>query len=152
MFDEKFICFSNPPGQALLSLVGAAIVVDRVDFPAVHIAARNLAEDFARVTKGVPSQVQIVPLEHNGLAIDAETAIIVGSIESSPTLQALEKDEKIDFSEIRGKWETYTTVVVETPFGSCRRALVIAGSDKRGAVFGIYSLSEQIGVSPYSHL
>ena len=29
------------------------------------------------------------------------------------------------------------------------RALVIAGSDRRGAVFGIYDLSEQIGVSPW---
>ena len=30
-----------------------------------------------------------------------------------------------------------------------RSALVIAGSDKRGTIFGIYDVSEQIGVSPW---
>lgn len=150
MFDEKFICFSSPPGQALLSLVGAAIVVDQADFPAVHIAAGNLAEDFAQVTKRAPIQLQVLAPKSGCLAIDAETSILVGSIESSPTLQALEKDGKLDFSNIRGKWESYTTTIADNPFEGCQKALIIAGSDKRGAVFGIYSLSEQIGVSPYS--
>lgn len=42
------------------------------------------------------------------------------------------------------------TTFVENPFGGCHQALIIAGSDKRGAIFGVYALSEQIGVSPYS--
>jgi hypothetical protein len=42
------------------------------------------------------------------------------------------------------------TTIVENPFKGCHKALVIAGSDKRGAIFGVYTLSEQIGVSPYS--
>ena len=38
--------------------------------------------------------------------------------------------------------------VVPRPRPGIARALVIAGSDKRGAIYGIYDLSEQIGVSP----
>ncbi len=34
-------------------------------------------------------------------------------------------------------------------FPGVSQALVIAGSDKRGTIFGIYDLSEQIGVSPW---
>ena len=67
----------------------------------------------------------------------------------SPLIQSLERDGKVDLSGIRGKWESYVTAVVEEPFEGCKRALAIAGSDKRGAIFGVYGLSEQIGVSPY---
>jgi len=150
MYDQTFIGFSRPVGQELLSLVDTVIVVDQADLPAVHIAAHNLARDFARVTRGAASPVQTVRAERDDFAIAGDTAIIVGSIEASPLLQRLEKDGKLDFSQIRGK--SYTTAIVDMPFNGCCQALVIAGSDKRGAVFGIYSLSEQIGVSPYSPL
>jgi hypothetical protein len=39
--------------------------------------------------------------------------------------------------------------VVRNPLPGLKSALVIAGSDKRGTIFGIYDLSEQIGVSPW---
>jgi hypothetical protein len=147
MFEEKFVSFS--PAPALLNLVGLPIVVDKSDFPGIHIAAQTLAEDFARVTKGPPSQIQFIPFERDGFSVEAPACIIVGSIEKSPLLQRLGKHGKVGLSNIRGKWESYTTAVVNYPFEGCRKALVIAGSDKRGAIFGVYSLSEQIGVSPY---
>ncbi|CZR51052.1 uncharacterized protein PAC_00927 [Phialocephala subalpina] len=118
MFDGKFVCFSNLPGP--LSLVGGRIVVDQTDFPGIHIAARNLAEDFARVTKGAPSPLHILTDEKNCFSNEVDAAIIVGIIEK-----------------------------MDNPYKGCRRALVIAGSDKRGAIFGVYALSEQIGVSPW---
>lgn len=39
--------------------------------------------------------------------------------------------------------------MVDNPVGGCSRALVIAGSDPRGTIYGIYDISEQIGVSPW---
>ncbi|KAN0110891.1 glycoside hydrolase family 115 protein [Hyaloscypha variabilis] len=147
MFEEKFVSFS--PAPALLNLVGLPIVVDKSDFPGIHIAAQTLAEDFARVTKGPPSQIQFIPFERDGFSVEAPACIIIGSIERSPLLQRLGKHGKVGLSNIRGKWESYTTAVVNYPFEGCRKALVIAGSDKRGAIFGVYSLSEQIGVSPW---
>ncbi|KAE9372732.1 glycoside hydrolase family 115 protein [Stipitochalara longipes BDJ] len=147
MFDEKFVSFSQAPG--LLSLVGLPIVVDQSDFPGIHIAAQNLAEDFARVTQGTPSRLQIVSDERDGFNFEAVSCIIVGSIERSLLLQRLADNGKVGVSNIRGKWESYTTTIVKDPFEGCRRALVIAGSDKRGAIFGVYALSEQIGVSPW---
>ena len=38
---------------------------------------------------------------------------------------------------------------VADPMPGVREALVIAGSDKRGAIYGIYDLSQAIGVSPW---
>jgi hypothetical protein len=149
MFDERFISFVDAPG--LLRLVGVPIMVDKADLPGVHIAARNLSTDFAKVTKGASSPLKLVTNEYDGFKQEAETAIIVGSIEASSLLQRLEKSGRLEFNKIRGKWESYMTAIVENPFERCHKALVIAGSDKRGAIFGVYALSEQIGVSPYSY-
>lgn len=52
-------------------------------------------------------------------------------------------------SAIEGEWEAFVSTVVDEPFDGCDRALVIAGADPRGTIFGIYDVSEQIGVSPW---
>ncbi|KAJ6441587.1 glycoside hydrolase [Purpureocillium lavendulum] len=149
MLENRFVGFE--PGDKGADLVGAAILVDDNDSPGVKIAAENLAGDFASVTGGNRSVVTVVPdaeeLPNTGTA---KVAIIVGCIEASPLLQRLERQGQVDFRPIRGKWESFLTTVVDRPFGGCyEKALVIAGSDKRGAIFGIYTLSEQIGVSPW---
>ncbi|KAG4432480.1 hypothetical protein IFR05_012046 [Cadophora sp. M221] len=148
MFEEKFVSFSN--GSGLLSLVGVPILVDKDDYPGIHIAARNLSQDFSLVTKSAPSPFKIWAGEQDIFDDGSRhTAIIVGSVAASPLIQSLERSGKLSLENVRGKWESYTTAVVENPFGGCSRALVIAGSDKRGAIFGAYSLAEQIGVSPW---
>ncbi|KAF7554078.1 hypothetical protein G7Z17_g3184 [Cylindrodendrum hubeiense] len=148
MFEEKFVEFSPPSPDGATNVVGATILVDEADFTGVKIAASNLSLDFERVTKKGPNPVRIGG-EYKAVG-DSKVAIIVGCIESSPLLQRLEKEGKVNFSAIRGKWESFTTAVIDSPLtGEFDTALVIAGSDKRGAIFGIYTLSEQIGVSPW---
>ncbi|MCL6456638.1 MAG: glycosyl hydrolase 115 family protein [Gorillibacterium sp.] len=77
------------------------------------------------------------------------TVVIVGSIGSNDLIDGLIEDGVIDAAPIRGKRECYTIQVVEQPFAGVEQALIIAGSDKRGAIYGIYSISEMIGVSPW---
>lgn len=143
--DGDLVVFSGS-SNAPVELQSSVIVVDERDHEGVHIAARNLAEDFARVTKGSPRPI----LRSNGARLDVtgSVAIVVGCIESSPLVQSLERNGKIDCSGIRGKWESFQTSLVQEPFDGCSWALVIAGSDKRGTIYGTYTLSEQIGVSP----
>lgn len=50
---------------------------------------------------------------------------------------------------MEGKREKYLLQTVSSPCDGVEKALVIAGSDKRGAIYGIYELSGQIGVSPW---
>ena len=82
MFDEKFVSFSQWPGS--INLVGALIVVDQDDYPGVHIAAQNLAEDFSRVAKGPSSPLHVLTAMHERPGSEAEIAIIVGSVERNP--------------------------------------------------------------------
>ena len=61
----------------------------------------------------------------------------------SPAVDALAKDGKIDVSGITGKREVYGI------FAPAEDLLVIAGSDKRGVIYGLFRISEELGVSPY---
>ncbi len=77
------------------------------------------------------------------------TLIIVGTIGYSTVIDGLIESKAIDVHEIQGKWESFVSTLVRDPIPGCAQALVIAGSDPRGTIFGIYDVSEQIGVSPW---
>jgi hypothetical protein len=144
MFETKLVGSESQPGS--FSLVGVPIVVDEDDFKGVQIAAKTLAHDFARVTGGQDSPLVL----HTTLSSlsSAKNAIIIGSLSKSSIVQSLVQQQKLDVSPIQNKWECFSTQLLTNPFSGCDKALVIIGSDKRGAIFGTYTLSQQIGVSP----
>src|SRR5690606_26347733 len=67
----------------------------------------------------------------------------------SALLEELVQAGKLDLDDLDGQWEAFRIEVVENPWPTVPQALVIAGSDRRGAVFGAYDLSERMGVSPW---
>lgn len=75
-------------------------------------------------------------------------AVMYGTIGHSALLDALHAQGKINLNAIRGKWECYLFQIVEHPAHGIDTALVIAGSDKRGTIYGLFHLSELLGVSP----
>ncbi|KAK7408794.1 hypothetical protein QQX98_009038 [Neonectria punicea] len=77
--------------------------------------------------------------------IPANIAIIVGTIGHSQIIDKLIEDGVIDVSEIQGEWEAFVSQLVENPLEGTPQALVIAGNDPRGTIYGLYDISEQIG-------
>ena len=120
----------------------ASIYADAADWPGVARAASDLRSDVSKVTGQEPAWI------HDAGALGPR-AIIVGTIGRSPLLDRLIREGKVDTSGVVGKWESFVIQVVPHPLPRVQSALVIAGSDKRGAIYGIYDLSEQIGVSPW---
>ncbi len=120
----------------------AEILVDKADAEVVRIAAGLLASDIERVS-GVKPGV--------GGTITGRTApvIILGTLEKSALIADLIKRRKFDPKSIKGKWESFIVTTVDAPFPGVPAALVIAGSDRRGAAYGALTLSETIGVSPW---
>jgi hypothetical protein len=100
----------------------------------------------ARLASADPSRVPALITQ----AGDEATAIIIGVIGQSALIDAIIEAGRFDeAARIEGEWEAYAIKQVDEPIAGVGRALVIAGSDARGAIYGIYSLSEEIGVSPW---
>ncbi len=120
----------------------ADLVVDDQDRNTVRLAVRLFSEDIERVT-GHSANIK------NRVKSAAPICVIVGTIDHSRPIKALISDKRIDVAEIEGQWESCLIQVVDRPFRGVKRALVIAGSDRRGTAYGVLELSKQMGVSPW---
>ncbi|KAF6784595.1 hypothetical protein CSOJ01_15734 [Colletotrichum sojae] len=152
LLEEKFVAFEESQGS--IELQNAAIIYDSTDPVGLRIATDSLASDWEQITGTKPSihawgnsgnSTGRFPAPNS--TITSEAAIIAGTVDS-PLIRQLQNTGKVEVDDIRGKWETFRTIVVDEPLPGISHALVIVGSDKRGAMFGVYTLSEQSGQSP----
>jgi hypothetical protein len=142
---QSYLTFDDKPAGLVLAAEGKALplLVSPEDHKGVIRAATDLQHDFLLATGTQPELVQQRKL------LKGNTVIIIGTIGHSPLIDQLVRSKKLDVSQVQGKWEASVTQTIEKPFPGVARALVIAGSDKRGTIYGIYELSEQLGVSPW---
>ena len=142
------LSFNASVGELKLAGDGSSpqIVLDGKDWPGVIRAARDVAADFGRTTG---SNATVNLMNNIGRTNISAATIIAGTIGNSTLIDGLAKVGKIDNSKIRGQWEAFSSQVVKDPMPGIPSALVIAGSDKRGTIYGLYDISEQIGVSPW---
>ena len=109
---------------------------------AIRLALQNLQADIQRVSGVSPQLV-------DETSRFGSQVVIAGEIGKSSLIDQLIAEQRIDVSAIADKWEGYLIQVVSKPLPGVDKALVIAGSDRRGVAYGIYEVSEQIGVSPW---
>lgn len=113
-------------------------------FSGVVKIAEKVQQDINQVTAAVSEN-------KTELSKCGEFTVIYGTLGKSNALASLEKGKKINLDGIKGKREVYSFSLVPSPFAEnpdIKTALVIAGSDKRGTIYGLFHLSELIGVSP----
>lgn len=109
--------------------------------PGVKKIAEKVAQDFEKVCGAKPEIVETV--------CEEETVIFAATVGHSPLLEEMERQGRLDLTDVRDKWEVFSIQCVEKPMAGVERALVIAGSDKRGTIYGLFQLSELIGVTPF---
>lgn len=119
-----------------------AVYCDDSDELVVKRAAKLFIEDVERVTE---TKLQL----YSKLPSGDDYILLIGTLGKSELIDRLVADKKLDVSQIRNGWEQYVIDLVETPFSGIKKALVIAGSDRRGTAYGVFSVSETIGVSPW---
>lgn len=119
-----------------------SLLVSSDDFPGVRRVASHLQSDIYKVTNAEPELII------NNSA-EKKEIIIIGTITKNPLIDKLIVEGKLDVKDVTGKREVFVIDVIENPFQGVEKALIIAGSDKRGTIFGIYDLAEKIGVSPW---
>ncbi len=132
--DGSFSLIENSRPVALVLETGADSAVQRAinsfanDLQLVSGKKASLIKDPARIKKPV---------------------IVIGVIGESPLIEGLIDSKKLQLDDIQGQWEAFKTTVVKDPWPNVESALIIAGSDRRGAIFGTYEISEKMGVSPW---
>ena len=120
----------------------AQIIVEKTNDIAVQRAAKSFAEDLKRISG------RSANLQHDKKHL-GKSAVIIGVAGQSPLIDELISQGKLDVSELTNQWEAFKITVVNNPWPKVDQVLVVVGSDRRGAIFGAYDISEKIGVSPW---
>ena len=127
---ERFVSFKQ--GDLLINGNDKVeIYMDANDCRGVSYAANALIRDISKVSG---SQATITS--------NQKATILVGTIGHSAAIDQLIKQKRINGNLLKGKREKFIITLVD-------QQLVIAGSDRRGTIYGIYELSQQMGVSPW---
>lgn len=142
---ETSILATTQQGKAVFPLVQgktpAPLWYHSNDYKGVIRAIGDLQADIERVTSYKPEITTNPP--------NKRVAVIVGTVGKNKQIDGLIASGKIDASLLEGKWESFVIATIKNPTPQLEQALVIAGSDKRGTIYGIYEISKQIGVSPW---
>ncbi|HTP12909.1 MAG TPA: glycosyl hydrolase 115 family protein [Bacteroidota bacterium] len=141
---KKIVGFSPARGAFPLSKSGKCVplCVSSEDFAGVRTIVGKWQADLGAVTGARPEIIlDSIPA--------ATEIVVVGTLGKDPLLATLVSQGKLAVESVQGKWESFVIQCVENPFRGVHRALVIAGSDKRGTIYGMLEISQQMGVSPW---
>lgn len=122
--------------HSLFPLNGIKVLHSEEDATVVATATELFAADVSAVTGE----------ECTSITIPAKGNLLIVGTSSSPYVAELAGNE---LKDLEGRWESYSMKVVRNPYPGVGQALVIAGSDSRGAAYGLMDLSRQIGVNPW---
>ncbi len=127
---ERFVSFQQ--GDMLINAhKHVEIYMDKNDCKGVNYAVQALAKDIQSVSGSTASATS-----------STKAAILVGTIGHSAAIDQLIKQKRINGNLLKGKLEKFIITIID-------HQLVIAGSDRRGTIYGIYELSQQMGISPW---
>lgn len=136
---DRFVNFKQ--GDLLLNANNRVeIYMDTNDCKGVSYAAHALLKDIKSVSGATATLTSDAGLLKK--ADTARPAILVGTIGHSAAIDQLVKQKRINGNLLKGKREKFIITLIDGQ-------LVIAGSDRRGTIYGIYELSQQMGVSPW---
>ena len=136
---DRFVNFKQ--GDLLLNANNRVeIYMDTNDCKGVSYAAHALLKDIKSVSGATATLTSDAGFLKK--ADTARPAILVGTIGHSAAIDQLVKQKRINGNLLKGKREKFIITLTDGQ-------LVIAGSDRRGTIYGIYELSQQMGISPW---
>ena len=136
---DRFVNFKQ--GDLLLNANNRVeIYMDTNDCKGVTYAAHALLQDIKSVSGATATLTSDAGFQKK--ADTARPAILVRTIGHSAAIDQLVKQKRINGNLLKGKREKFIITLIDGQ-------LVIAGSDRRGTIYGIYELSQQMGVSPW---
>ena len=136
-----------------------SLFIDKKDsaYDGLSLIAECLKSDMNRVIgEKVDDEGKAVDSD-NSLKITTDNSNLSGQLIIAGTfgengndiINQLIKDGSIDTTDLENRWESYLMQVIRKPLEGVDEALVIVGSDKRGTIYGMFHISEMMGVSPW---
>ena len=135
------------------------LYIDKKDseYEGISLVAEALKSDMNRVIGEKVDQEGKAIDNNNGLTIVTEKsllsgkAIIAGTFgeNGNDVINQLINEGTVDIKDLENRWESYQMQVVKKPFNGVDEALVIIGTDKRGTIYGLFHISEIMGISPW---
>jgi hypothetical protein len=120
----------------------ANIVYDTSENILVKKSAKFLSDDINRVSGKRPVVSTIDNFKGSNI-------IIVATVGKNPLIDKLVSEKKLNIDNLKDQWERFIIKTIDKPLPRVKQALVIVGSDRRGAAYGVFTLSEKMGVSPW---
>jgi len=146
LFSQINVCYKIDQGTKYFTIIGktasAVIVHDTSENVLVKKSANFLSDDIEKVTGKKP----VVSTPDN---LKGSYIIIVATVGKNPLIEKLVAEKKLNIDNLLSQWERFIIKTIDNPFPGVKQALVIVGSDRRGAAYGVFTLSEKIGVSPW---
>ncbi|MCW3787921.1 glycosyl hydrolase 115 family protein [Plebeiibacterium sediminum] len=128
------------------SIVGknevATILYDSSENILIQKVAEFLASDIEKVSG------KVLKVDCSNDLLD-KSLIIIGTVNNNPLINKLVAEHKLKADELKGQWERFIIQTIKNPFPGVKQAIVIVGSDRRGAAYGVFTLSKNMGVSPW---
>lgn len=113
------------------------------------IIPKEEGEGVRRVAKKVVEDVEKTTGLHPSMALDGKNlnqAVIAVTAGNGKTAKLLEQRIP-ELEKVKGKWEVYGFYLMEHPYPGVKQGLIIYGSDKLGTIYGLFHLSELLGIT-----
>lgn len=113
------------------------------------IIPKEEGEGVRKVAKKVAEDVEKTTGLHPSMALDGKNlnqAVIAVTAGNGKTAKLLEQRIP-ELEKVKGKWEVYGFYLMEHPYPGVEQGLLIYGSDKLGTIYGLFHLSELLGIT-----
>ena len=125
------------------------ICLEQSAFPGVIRVTEKVAHDVELVSGNKPQILVEKEIPETLESSGEDWTIIAATKGKSSFLKKLEEAGSAELKELEQKRECYAWIFPEIKNRTKSNLLVIAGSDKRGTIYGLFHLSEMLGVSPF---
>lgn len=125
------------------------ICLEKSAFPGVIRVTEKVAHDVELVSGKKPQILVEKEIPETLESSGEDWTIIAATKGKSSFLKKLEEAGSAELKELEQKRECYAWIFPEIKNRTKSNLLVIAGSDKRGTIYGLFHLSEMLGVSPF---
>lgn len=125
------------------------ICLEQSAFPGVIRVTEKVAHDVELVSGKKPQILVEKEIPETLESSGEDWTIIAATKGKSSFLKKLEEAGSAELKELEQKRECYAWIFPEIKNRTKSNLLVIAGSDKKGTIYGLFHLSEMLGVSPF---